>query len=533
MAVLYYLGKKLRALTQNLFQMTALAAAIFVSLRESSTALLFSVGAVFAITGAAGLEYWFFRYRLEKDGVVVRRGVLKRTKLNLPFDRIQGVNVERSPIDRLLRLVTVRLDTAGTHEVECELACVTSDVADWVESRFRASKRERRAGSTSDGLHETPEPVASMPAHDVQNPVIRLGGADLARIGVAGHNTLLFVALFWILSQAGEAIFEPITRALTSAGDTLASLSESLRTLVVGLIILGGLAVAAAVAVAAAWVKYHDFTLWQAGERFHTRAGLLTQRSVSVERSKIQQLSFLQNPILRWLGRSRVTALSAASGQVQLRRGKIDPLEIPLATRGQAEEIKDRVFGAKGRQLPMTPIDLRYSRVSGHYVLVSAFRIVAGLAVLLGLVGVVVSFFIPLWYPGISLWYPGIFQQTNEATTWCLLELDQTLLVILAAVPVALLWSWLRWRNLGYVASGEGLSVRRGVLGRKVEAFLFRKAQAVTIRQSPYERRKGLATLHVALASDDIIVPCLPKPSASELRDYILYRVESSRLRWH
>ena len=91
----------------------------------------------------------------------------------------------------------------------------------------------------------------------------------------------------------------------------------------------------------------------------------------------------------------------------------------------------------------------------------------------------------------------------------------------------------MRWRRQGYLHDDDGLASRSGFLGRKVDAFLFRKAQSVDVTQSPLQTRKGLATLNVRLACGQIAVPYIDLGVASRLRDYMLYRVESSRRRWH
>jgi putative membrane protein len=43
----------------------------------------------------------------------VRHGVLTRNLVLVPYARIQSVRVVRGPVQRLLRLATVHLDTAG------------------------------------------------------------------------------------------------------------------------------------------------------------------------------------------------------------------------------------------------------------------------------------------------------------------------------------------------------------------------------------------------------------------------------------
>ena len=108
----------------------------FLSRETRRVALAIPVG-ILAIIAAGVLQYWFFRFRIEEDRIHIHQGVVRKTALDLPFDRVQGINVERSLIDRILGLVTVSLDTAGSGTVEGQLPSVTSELADDLRGRIR------------------------------------------------------------------------------------------------------------------------------------------------------------------------------------------------------------------------------------------------------------------------------------------------------------------------------------------------------------------------------------------------------------
>ena len=74
---------------------------------------------------------------------------------------------------------------------------------------------------------------------------------------------------------------------------------------------------------------------------------------------------------------------------------------------------------------------------------------------------------------------------------------------------------------------------RSGTIGYRTVALLYRKVQRVTVTRSPLQRRKGLATLRVYMASGSVRIPYIEHELARQLRDYILYKVESSRQAWH
>jgi putative membrane protein len=57
--------------------------------------------------------------------------------------------------------------------------------------------------------------------------------------------------------------------------------------------------------------------------------------------------------------------------------------------------------------------------------------------------------------------------------------------------------------------------------------------QRVTVTQSRYQRRKKLASLRMYMASGTVNIPYIDHQQAQQLRDYILYRVETSQKAWH
>ena len=99
--------------------------------------------AILVIVVIAVLRYWFFRFRITEDRILIRQGVLKKTALDLPLDRIQAVNVERSLTDRMLGLVKVSVDTAGSGAVEAVIPAVKGAFADRVRAQVAAARRDR------------------------------------------------------------------------------------------------------------------------------------------------------------------------------------------------------------------------------------------------------------------------------------------------------------------------------------------------------------------------------------------------------
>ena len=518
-AIVYFVGKTVRTFARSFVQLAATFGALaLLTERKSFLVLAIPVG-VLVILAIGVVQYWFFRFRLEEDRILIGQGFLRKTALDLPYDRIQAINVERSVIDRLLGLVTVSLDTAGSAGAEGQLPSVSLECAEWLRDRV-AIGRGGRIGD--DGAADgDPSAATSVKRAGDERPgfvgylgeeLLKLTSGDMIRIGLSNRNILVAAAFLGAITETLGFVEEALQPAFESAEAAFAGADTLARTIFVVLLALSALVVVSSLVVGAAFLRYHNYTLWREGTAFRSRAGLLTQKEVVVETAKIQQVTLSQNLVMRWFGRYRLRAMPAAllPGQGGDTPGFnfAEVLEIPLLRSPLAEELRARMLGREGRALTLLPHSPEFIRVSPHYIRALTLRIgivpgLAGTLLLLRLLGPTAS-----WGIATGTWW-------------------------LAWMTLSVLFAWQRWRRQGYMYDDDGLASRSGLVGRKVDAFLFRKAQNVTVRRSPLQRRKGLATLEVVLACGAVRVPYIDYGFACRLRDYILYRAESSDRRWH
>ncbi len=89
------------------------------------------------------LRHRCHRYALAGTSVQVTRGVLRRRDWTVPYGNVQAVTVQRGPVQRLLGIATVRIDTAGgrgingphVHDLdEAQAAAFVGDLIERVEA---------------------------------------------------------------------------------------------------------------------------------------------------------------------------------------------------------------------------------------------------------------------------------------------------------------------------------------------------------------------------------------------------------------
>jgi membrane protein YdbS with pleckstrin-like domain len=75
------------------------------------------------------IDYAHASYRVDAEGLEIRRGVYFRVVINVPRSRIQHTDVSQGPLQRRLDLATLHVHTAGTENAEVALPGLAHETA--------------------------------------------------------------------------------------------------------------------------------------------------------------------------------------------------------------------------------------------------------------------------------------------------------------------------------------------------------------------------------------------------------------------
>ena len=489
LAAIFYLGKIYKAIAQNAVQSLAPLAAVFFASKGDIVARVTFVVVVFVVITiiVAVTRYWFFRYRIDDDSVLIREGVLKKTQLDIKFDRIQAINTQQNVIYRQFDLVTVLFDTAGSAKQEGRLPAIKTALAESLKNRIR-SKRPASEVESSDSFSTAVESMS----------LLQLGWKDMVLIGLSSNRALIFLVLLGPLFEAVESRIG----TLTNESQVLAALEETGITLSggIGLIVALSIAILLFLAIASilgAFLRYHRFGLRMENNVLRSVGGLLTRHEHSVNLSKIQSLASIQNPVLRLFRRFRLRAKQASSRK----RNKGKQFIIPICKADQLSMIGSEIFGDEFADFDLRPTSEAFRPIAKNF-LRSRF-------ILFGLLPSLLA---------VSLNY---------------ILIGMAALIFLTWIPICAFCIWTYYRKYGFAVAENGMVLRKGFLGYETTAFLYRKVQRISVTQTLMQRRKGLSTMRFYLASGTLGLPYVDFHLANTLRDYILFKVESSQQAWH
>jgi putative membrane protein len=452
---------------------------------------LLAVGAL-VLLGWSSIEWLRRTYQLEGGALRLEEGVLARNLRAVPFDRIQQVDLVRKPLHRLLGVATLRVETAGGGSAaEVDLDVVTLEEARALRASLLRAKARMASGAQAAEGQAAGEVGVAAPA--AERVLLRLRLAEVMLAGITGSRAAAALVVLGPLTQAADWFpgldewlfrrFDPQAVAPTTPAAFLA---------------VAVLAVAAWLGLAAASsiVTDYGFTLARVGDDLVVRRGLLERREAHLPLVRLQVVRIEESLLRRALGLASIRIQSAG------RAGGADQtasrLAIPILQRTEVNRVLDELLpeAAPIPRLLAPPPAARRRAVTRSVVRTTMVVAVVGLG---------------LW----RLEALGVLEVSPA-----IVLVGLPVLALAAAAGLA------AYRSLGH-ATGEGfLYARVGVAIRVLTVVPVAKAQSGSVRSTPFQRRSGLATLHVDIAGGGPAprVHDEAEPTAEDLLQLVLGR---------
>lgn len=424
------------------------------------------VGAALLFAGALApiLRYAAFQYRLDGDALLIRQGLFWIQERRIPWGRVQKVEIVQGPIHRLMGVARVVIRTGGEEEQEAELDVVPRAEAVRIQE---AATRTRPAGT---------EVATSKEPEDSEGSLLQLSWSELLLGGLSSRlaSTLValvgLVAYFGAVSAVGGALAKlaspqpmemvwnaPFARLLrgTPAEPWLGFLLEDTLPKSV-LLVLGGLAFATVQFA----LRYGGYVLSRKQGTLFWTFGLLRRHTQSLAPHRVQALKIEQSWLRRRFGLADLWVDSAGEHREAEEKKKREPF-VPVVAWSRLPALLGEILG------PETTLDPAWQPVSPQAVQ----RRVRLRWMLLILAGIV------LWPP----------------FGWFTLSL-------LPTFPLVPWWVRLWYLHFGYALEPSYLVTRSGWFHRRVLFIPYHNIQNIEYRQSPFDRRWGMASVRVDIA---------------------------------
>jgi putative membrane protein len=446
-------------------------------------------------TIAAVVRSLSFRYRFDADEMVVRKGWIFRSERHIPYARIQNIDAVQNVLHRLLRVAEVRVETASGGEAEATMTVLPQEALTEMRRFVFAG---RQAGvAEAEQVEPAPDLLLQMrPGEVLLSGFIESRGA----VVMAGAAGLLweFGLIDRIFERAtdrelgGRGVLRQLARSVFGDGPSLALVGNAVAGFIVLLIVLRVLS------MAWAFIRLHGFTLRRAADDVRVEYGLLTRVSGTIPLQRIQTLTISDGPLHRLFRRTSLHVDTAGGDGGEAKPTRREPIA-PLVRRSDLERLTANL-------LPTVNLsDVHWQ--SSHP---RAFRRAFVRTALVAAIGQVLLL-------GLLRWWA------------------------LAALPCLLAWAWIYAgkyvANLGWALVGDAVVFKSGWLRRRVTVARFSKIQAVSRRESPFDRRAGMATVKVDTAGAGdaehaVEIPFLAADTATSLARTLDVQAARTAFRW-
>jgi putative membrane protein len=432
-------------------------------------AFIILVAIVFAVLG-----YLNFKFYINDNKFIILSGVFKKKVITIPLEKIQSIHLEQSLLHSVTGTFKVLIDTAGTEKIESSIYALNTHVAaslkDWVLSNRGSQAIE----------YET-----------VQSPkiIIQTTTNDLVKLCLTANHleTLLLVCVF-IFSKLED--MKPLLNKMSFGWlekyEQEIEITWMLAVTVIVLIAVLSIVLSSIRTI----LRYANFKVEVSAKGFHIKGGLIKMKQVIIPFKKVQLINWNANFLKRFTG-MYVLHLKA-TGESDL--NKKQKVLLPITQQNQLDAI-----------IPFyeDEIPANNTQVNGiHQVFVWRRIFMIGLPVTIVITSIGCFLFS----------YSGLW-----VMTW----------FIYFTITTALYK-----KNFQFWINTNALQVLKGVWGRQHTLMKWNNVQFVTLKQSPYQRKKQLANVIFYTAGGKVILPYLTLTDATLLVDYVAMKIESSNTSW-
>jgi putative membrane protein len=445
-----------------------------------------------------------FRYRFDAGELVITKGFVFRSERHVPYGRIQNIDAVQHVLHRLLRVVDVRVETGGGDEPEARMRVLPIAALE--------EMRERVLGGRSRGGQPGAESAVPGVVHDApaRRALLTLGPRELLLAGFIDSRGLIIVgAAFGLLWEVG--LFDSTVNLFL--GENVSSrgvIRQGVGALVGGRVPSIGRVAVMALAFAAfvfairvlsmVWsvIRLWGFQLYRVGDDLGTEFGLFTRVMATIPLRRIQTVTVRETPLHRVFKTASIRVDSAGSDGAEGGAARRESLA-PIVNRADLPRVLREVL--PDVDVPAVIWSPVHPRGVGR-----AFR-----------ASLVLAAFLTLPFIAMLRWW--------------------TLAWLAVLVGWAWVHAWLYVKHLGWAVGDQAVLFRSGYLWRELTVARFNKIQAVTLGESPFDRRAHMASVRVDTAgagdaSHRVDIPYLARRVADELYRRLAGEAARTAFRW-
>jgi putative membrane protein len=436
-----------------------------------------TIGLVLLLLVIAFLRYYSFKFYFKNDYFFLNKGIINKEEISVSTAKIQNVYIKQNVLQQLINVVSLSIETAGDDVTEIEISALARPKAEALKLCVLQSSKKYRIDET---------------VQEEETIYFKASIKKLILEGISENHFKSFLFIFAFVMGAYNDLKDFVDQLhLTSKfGSLLQRDSQSFMTLLLFniSIVITFLIVAFLFSLLKMIVQNFDLTVVRNPEGLEISKGLFNKISLGLSANRIQNTTISTNRVKRALGLYKLAFTQAMANKKQ-------QLNFNIVGLGRAQ-IADLVQ----QFYPNVEERLIKNKPNTYF----KYRLFVIGSVILALINL------------------GLFLGPYE-----LLLLNIPLAVIIFG---NVLYSYKKAYfhiDDDYVVVGSG-----AFIDTKTDFLEIKKVQAVSVNQTLFQKRRRLASVVLYTASKPVTIPHIELNTAFEIKNYLLFKLESENKDW-
>ncbi|MCO6149313.1 PH domain-containing protein [Flavobacterium sp. NRK1] len=268
----------------------------------------------------AYLKYLNFTFFLDEnnDEFVVRKGIFNKSRIAIPLDKIQQVNINQSIIQKIIGVHALEVDTAGTSGKEVSIRAIDHDIALLLKERLLENGYKKSL--SFDGNQENT---------NTEHPFIQISLLSLFKTGITSNYARSFALLFAFIITT----FQYIEDFIEAAGYDEDPLDEYINAEVllrfITFIIVGIMIVTLIINLVRTIIRYFNFRITKQHDSLLLSFGLLNTKNTIIRPNKVQIVTVGRNYFQKKFNINDLKIRQASGVEANDRDQRKTAIEIP------------------------------------------------------------------------------------------------------------------------------------------------------------------------------------------------------------
>ncbi len=434
----------------------------------------------------AYLKYYNFTFFLDEDNdeFVIRKGVLNKTRIAIPLDKIQQVNINQSVIQKIIGVHALEVDTAGSSKKEVTIKAISHDLALALKKRLLESgKSNTLTGDIADNNEVTNSKE--------EKAFIEISFKSLLKTGVTSNYARSFAVLLAFTLTVFQNVEEYVDDYSFEKYITTEVLLRFMFFIIIGVIVLMLL-----VNLTRTILKFFNYKITKQQNSLLLSHGLLNTRNTIIRPERVQMVTVSRNYFQKKIDIQDIKIKQTSNSDVNSKEQQKSAIEIP----GCSETEKDALLQFLLNKIPERGVMLKPSIRKA--VIQTLFFLV-----------------IPLCFFSLLVYF-----DTNKLYDYGVYVPVYSIFVIVMI--------YFSYRNSALFVNNEFIIKQSGAWDVDNDFLAPHKIQAINLKQYFWHKRSDIGYVTLYTAGGTLTFGLADYTRLKQLTNYWLYQVETTDKNW-